>query len=281
MEPKSNRKDVILNEFRFVGMSRSGNHAIINWVISQLNGTYCFLNCAEPKHNPFTSARPLGVEANIYKTNIPSFNLLQEQQGDFSAKDYLLYSHEDCFLGSLNHPVYKKNRDRWLGQAAVKRNILILRDPFNLFSSRIKSGLIIGHYTHHGTRPISIPILKRIYKQHAREFLERKKYLDNRVLINFNNWAADKDYRKSIADTLQIPFTDKGFKEVSYVAGGSSFDGTNLSGRANKMDLHNRWKEFARDDFFWSMFDAELIELTQEIFDITPPITFLKENSIF
>ena len=47
------------NEIRVVGMSRSGNHAIINWILQGIRGPYCFLNCAEAGHNPFAWARPL------------------------------------------------------------------------------------------------------------------------------------------------------------------------------------------------------------------------------
>jgi hypothetical protein len=46
-------------EIRVIGMSRSGNHAIIDWVLSQARGRMCFLNCAEPGTNPFRSARPV------------------------------------------------------------------------------------------------------------------------------------------------------------------------------------------------------------------------------
>ncbi|MEX2574938.1 MAG: hypothetical protein WD317_11600 [Balneolaceae bacterium] len=268
-----NRSIDHITEFRFVGMSRSGNHAVINWIINQLPGRYCFLNCAEPKHNPFATARPLSEGGKTYKTNIRSFDLKDEQQGKFSEKDYLLYSYEDSFLGSLNHPSFKKNRDRWVGRAAVLKTLLILRDPFNLFASRIKSNLLLGHYTY-GTKPISLLALKRIYKQHAREFLGEKKNLKNRVPVNFNSWATNKTYRRSIMEQLDVPFSDKGFQKVSKVAGGSSFDGLELSEKANEMQLQSRWKEFAADERFWKLFDAELADVTRKIFGDIPPLRF-------
>jgi hypothetical protein len=47
------------------------------------------------------------------------------------------------------------------------------------------------------------------------------------------------------------------------------------------MDLQNRWKEFASDERFWSFFDAELVELSREIFgDIAPLPSLQKNNSI-
>lgn len=265
------------NEFRFVGMSRSGNHAIINWILDQLQGNYLFLNCAEPKYNPFTSARPLEMGGKTYLTNISNFEQEKEIAGNFSKKEYLLYSYEDCFLGGLNHSSYKKHHDEWVGKSANRKDILIMRDPFNLFASRIKSNLLRGHYSH-GSRPISILTVKRIYKQHAREFLGKKNNLKNLIPINYNKWVESEEYREKITAELGIDFTDKGFHEVSKVAGGSSFDGTDHSGQAYKMDLHNRWKKFANDEEYWELFDTELIALTSKIFGEIAPLKYYREK---
>lgn len=265
-------------EFRLVGLSRSGNHAIINWIINQLHGSYCFLNCTEPKHNPFFTARPLSENGKSYQTNILNFNLKKEQQHQFSEKDTLLYNHEDCFLGPFNTKKQQEEREKWVGASQEKKDILILRDPFNLFASRIKAGLIRGHYTHHGAKPISLLTLKRIYKQHAREFLKEKNYLKNKVCVSFNSWTTDEGYRRRFAEELGISFSDKGFREVSSVAGGSSFDGTRLSGNANKMELSNRWKKYALEEEYWALFDQELLELTQKIFGNIPPLQYAREH---
>jgi hypothetical protein len=54
------------NEWRAVGMSRSGNHAIIQWLLAQAKGRTCFLNCTEPKNNPFARPRCLGPAKRSY-----------------------------------------------------------------------------------------------------------------------------------------------------------------------------------------------------------------------
>ncbi|MDT0644190.1 hypothetical protein RM553_15240 [Zunongwangia sp. F363] len=276
-EKSVNREVAQKAEFRVVGLSRSGNHAIINWILNQINGRYCYLNCTEPKHNPFLTARPLSEEGKVYQTNIPDFNLKQEQAGEFSQKDYLLYNHEDCFLGPLQKTEKKGINENWLGASREKRNVLILRDPFNLFASRIKAGLLRGHYPGHGAKPISVQTLQRIYKQHAREFLNNK-YLKNKVLINYNSWTSSASYRKEVAEKLGISFSDEGLREVTKVAGGSSFDGTRFSGEAHKMNLHDRWKKFAEDKEYWEMFDPEMINLTVKIFGRIPPVAFAEAN---
>jgi hypothetical protein len=265
------------NEFRIVGISRSGNHAIINWIINQLDGQFCFLNCVEPKHNPFFTARPFNSAGESFQTNICDFNINAERDGNFSKKDFLLYNYEDCFLGMLNHQLFKKSRARWVGESSFKKDILIIRDVFNLFASRIKANLIVGHQTHYGVNPISTLALKRIYKQHAKEFLGEKKNLQDKVLINYNQWFSDNEYRRSIAEKLELPFTDKGLEEVINCAGGSSFDGMRFSGNANKMNLNNRWKEYASEDFFWDLFDEELVKLNSKIFGEIEPVKYWKE----
>ena len=266
-------------EIRFVGLARSGNHAIINWVLNQLPGRYCFLNCTEPKTNPFCSARPLDSDGQVYISNIPGIDIEQERKGYFSDKEFLLYSHEDCFLGALNHSCFLENRERWLGRPAETQDVMILRDPFNLFASRIKSKLLRGHYTCHGAKPISVTTLKRIYKQHAREFFRQKTNLHQPLLINYNRWVADLSYRASLADELALPFTDKGFTRVAKVAGGSSFDGLQWDGKAHNMKVNSRWKEFAEDESYWQLFDDELVELSHKIFGTIAPVRYYQQLS--
>lgn len=276
------QKDVYQNkkEFRIVGLSRSGNHGVINWIINQLDGRYCFLNCTEPKHNPFSTVRPLSASGDLYRTNIHNFDLDQEKTGRFSAKDYLIYNHEDCFLGPLNGKVFRQNKTEWMGESGERKDILLLRDPYNLFASRLKSGLIRGHHTLHGSKPISLLTLQRLYKQHASEFLGEKNYLQNKILINFNLWARSRDYRENLAAELGIPFTDKGFKEVTEVAGGSSFDGTKFSGMAHKMDVNNRWKKYAADPEYMDLFDPEINELASRIFGEIEPVKYFENGLI-
>lgn len=273
-----NNQQTQQHEFRILGLSRSGNHAVVNWLISQLEGKYVFLNCTEPKHNPFLTCRPLSPDGPSYRTNLSDFDLGEEQRGNMSRKDVLIYNHEDSFLGALNSAAQKADRRRWVGNSSIQKDILILRDPFNLFASRMKAGLIRGHYTHHGAKPISIHTLRRIYKQHAREFLGEKKNLKNKVLVNFNSWSSDREYRRQLAHQLAIPFNDTGFSEVPAVAGGSSFDGTTFAGRAHKMKLQDRWRAFEDDEKYWNLFDREIFDLAEKIFGTIEPVTFYRKN---
>jgi hypothetical protein len=243
-------------ELRIIGMSRSGNHAVINWILSQANGRTCFINCAEPKFNPFQTARPLD-DGRTVLANYPDFDLASELRGEFSAKDLLIYSHEDCFLGTMVRGAFEQEHDAMVGPSRQRADVLILRDPYNLFASRL----------HGGFGDVSNDIAMRIWKQHAREFTGDKRYLkQRRVLIAYNRWASDRAYRRCIAAELGIEFGDGSIAEVPAAGNGSSFDGRRYHGSATRMKTLERWKHFAGDRAFAALFDRDVHEMSRRIF---------------
>src|SRR3954463_829192 len=103
--------DVNVTEIRVIGMSRSGNHAIINWILAQARGRTCFLNCAEPGTNPFVSARPLTPELPGWRASYEDFEIEAERAGRFSRKDLLIHSYEDTFLGPFKKAANEVRHD--------------------------------------------------------------------------------------------------------------------------------------------------------------------------
>jgi hypothetical protein len=244
------------NELRVIGMSRSGNHAIINWIINQIPGRYCFLNCAEPKTNPFVSARPL-MHDDAYLANYSDFDLAAEQVGRFSTKDYFIHSYEDCLLGMVASPAFEDQHDRFVGPSARRLDILILRDPFNLFASRERSR--VAH--------VSVKTAVRIWKQHAGEFLGKRRYLNQRrILISYNAWVSESSYRRRLAGELGLRFTDAGFRSISHFAPASSFDGRVFHARADEMRVLHRWRHLVHEPAYRTIFDADMVALSNAIF---------------
>ena len=257
-------------------MSRSGVHAIINWITAQIDGRYCFLNCLELKKNPFHAARPLksGIP---YLANYASFDLEREQQGSLSRKDYLLYNYEDCFLGMVCNDEFEAQRDAWVGRSARQVDVLVLRDPFNLFASRKKADFVNPDKAERYV--VSWKTARRIWKQHAREFIYGRRYLSNeRVLISYSDWVTDWSYRRRIARKLGLVFTDAGFESVAKCAGGSSFDGTKYDGRADQMNVLQRWTHFQHDEQYRELFDEEMLHFSEEIFGRIPGTRELLET---
>ena len=244
------------HEYRVIGMSRSGNHAIIDWILSQASGRACFLNCAEPQSNPLITARPLDSGRRIV-ANYPEFDVEAELRGEFTDKHLLLVSHEDCFLGTVAKGAYEAKHDAFVGPSLERRDILILRDPFNLFASRMR-----GEFGR-----VSTTTALRIWKQHAREYLGVKRYLKHpRILINYNQWASRKTYRREIAEQLGLKFTDASSEKVPATGNGSSFDGRRYDGRATRMRILERWKHFIDSEAYAALFDQEVHTLSQRIF---------------
>ncbi len=243
-------------EIRLVGMSRSGNHALVNWILAQASGRTCFLNCTEPGTNPFESARPLDDGA-VYRANYPEFDLEQERRGRFTAKDLLIQSHEDCFLGYLRKAADDSRHDAWVGRSRQRVDVLLLRDPFNLFASRLRLGI-----DRHGHRTAA-----RIWNQHAREFLGLRRLLrPARVLVSYNRWATEPDYRRAVAEALGLTFSDAGRQDVPAVAAGSSFDGRAFHRRAAQMQVTERWRWLLHCSVLPELFDRETVNLADRIF---------------
>ena len=244
-------------EIRVVGMSRSGNHAIIDWILAQARGRTCFLNCAEPKTNPFESARPIDDDRPGYRANYRGFDVGAERAGRFSRKDLLVHSYEDTFLGSLRHPDAVRRRDEFLGRSARRFDVLILRDPFNLFASRLASG--VGEVT--------LGTAGRIWAQHAREFLGVRRYLGHdRMRVSYNAWASSRAYRERVAEQLGLRFDDAAAESVAVTASGSSFDGMRYDGRAHDMALFDRWRLYTDDPVYLSAITDDMVELSERIF---------------
>jgi hypothetical protein len=257
------------NELRVIGMSRSGNHAIIDWLLSHMPGRTCFLNCVEGKHNPFTSARPLD-DGSVFRASY-RLDLATETRGRFSRKDWLVTSQEDCFLAHGCSREYEQQHDAWVGCSGRRFDLLILRDPFNLFASRRRA------FGEAGTDHVSV----RIWKQHARQFLGRPRNLRHQpLLVRYNDWIGEEAYRREIVETLGLEFHDEGRDRVAACAGGSSFDGRAYCGRPEDMDLLDRWKHYADDPSFRALFDEQLVAFSDEIFGVVPGTDDLLDPSL-
>jgi hypothetical protein len=254
-------------------MSRSGNHAIIDWLLAQVCGAYCFLNCAEPKTNPFHSARPLDDDC-CHRTNIPAFSLARESAGHFACKDLLIYSYEDAYLGAVAHPRFEQHRETFLGASRRRLNVLILRDPFNLLASRIQSGLYDNRYIW-GEKVVTHRMAIRIWKQHAREVLSPRRLTGPTVAILYNRWTDCPAYRLELLTRIGLPARCDNVQRVARVAGGSSFDGLLHDGAPERMPVHQRWRRFINQGSYRACFDAETLRLSEQIFGPSPAMDAL------
>lgn len=219
----------------FFGMSRSGNHPIIQWIMSQEKKEFIFFN-------------------DIRSENGNAYNVLRQTKK--RKADFVICSYE----GNTFDEFYSSFPVKNVKAEGIKR-IILLRDPFNLAASQ---------YFYFGN--ISLPrragrTLSEIWKEHAKEYLGRTDKLENKIPISYNKWFIDKEYRKNIADQLGLKFTDKGINRVSNFAGGSSFDQMRYDGSAQEMKTLSRFETlFYSESAIVEMLlgDKELLALAKE-----------------
>jgi hypothetical protein len=254
------------SEMRVFALRRSGHHAIINWIRFQVKGRHCFLNDCEPNSNPFlTCRRGSSIVASPFVEHSRLF-WHKEALGKLSKKGVLIYNYEDKHFDDILTDYFEENRCKWLGKSQREFNIIILRDPFNLFASKLR--WVYGKkYT-----PSLDDFARTVqyWKDYAREFVGETNHLTNKITINYNKWFVDKDYRKNLSHKLYLPFTDKGLHIVAKwgpTTWGDTFDGTKYDGNAAQMKVLERWKNYKDDEFYISLFrDQELVDLSESIF---------------
>lgn len=214
-------------------MKRSGNHAIINWL--EAHGRFIFFNNAIPiapilrgdKTIPPPRAFAPWLRHHIFPQETRSAYFMEKLR---LRRHSLIVSLEDHDL-----------RLRPFFQVPCQvTNVLIVRDPDNLFASRIRKASLVDNPAYANRAGPAMDRATNLWKSHAREYLGLTDYLEKKVCIYFNSWFSSRDYRRSISRILELDFTDKGFDRVPDEGGGSSFDSTQFDGSNERMGVLSR-----------------------------------------
>lgn len=217
-------------------MKRAGSHAIVEWIKGHIKpGPFCFFNQRQinclvgPKRNHLISE-----DHEIFMFNLEDGKIVENKVVDQRIKD----------LGLSN-------------QIEKRINIILLRDPFNIFASRMRGWSL--KFAENSVK---------LWKEYAKEFLRETQKLDNVLPLNFNSWFSNEDYRKQLSIDLDLEFSDSGKNNLGYW--GSSFDGKEYKSNANEMDVINRWRNYVDDENYINLFDEEIISLSKRIFNFCP-----------
>jgi len=220
------------------GLCRSGTHAVIYWMLGQSEDPKEFFN--NQKLYGTCSARKV--------------------TGDYKLA---IVGHEDYNIPKRSP--YMCNEEKRFGKVDKRTSVIIMRDPYNLFASRLGHKII---------RQLTIKNRKKfikIWKNWGREFLGDTKHVPNKLGISFNQWFSDKSYRQKIAQHLGIPFNDTNINKLSLHGRGSSFDKKRFANDAHKMNVLGRWKHMVNDNTYMRIFqDKEIIEISDRIFGKAP-----------
>lgn len=253
------------------GMKRSGNHGLINWIKGQddakLYNNIVPITDYIAKGIPF----PAGKTVRQWEKHVLRRQLKKHlKAGEFKSlvteviepKKIKIFSMEDHRLD------YRPILDLPINST----NILLIRDAKNLFASRIKKAFKLNipesypkQLDQHFERILST------WKEHAYEFIgETNKLGTDTVKLSFNRWYSDKEYRESLSNKLSLTFSDNGFKNISGIGGGSSFDSTNYNGNPQNMKVLDREKSLTSSEMSLLkeiMSDKEVISLNKAILE--------------
>lgn len=242
-----------------VAMRRSGHHAVLNQLCQQFGGVLHLNNCVirgrprrlHPKTGRFLLYRDWGVRDTRQQGHI-RYRLNARLQPWTSS---LLYSLEDPDPLLDYRPFVEKHERFTL--------LCIARDPFNWLASSLKQG---------GRMVEDLPRRISLWKRHIRLCLDPGQYTDaDFVDINYNRWVAERDYREAVSTRLGLTYSETGREEVREFGLGSSFDGTQLDGKASEMRVLERWRGFEDDERFQRLAQApEIAELSEAYFGFNP-----------
>lgn len=191
-------------------------------------------------------------------------------EGDIKGDlELLMVNYEDHRVDAeVNCPrCLIQNHSSIVGTALDTRYLLCLRDPFNLFASRIKQ-----YEDRVGREEIirKARVTTDLWKNHAREFTGRTRFLPNLITVNYNEWVKQEEYRRDLADRLGVSYKGEDWNRTTHEGGGSTFDKKTIE-KADDMKLFERWKAVREDPVYRGLFrDREILELSEEIFGRIP-----------
>ena len=181
----------------------------------------------------------------------------------------MIYSFEDIQPNDSRLNLFYQKLPQYIGNSKKQINLLILRDPFNLFASLLKSKMMKKN-DDDKFKYINL------FKGYARKYIDQKMNvksdINHQICVNYNQWFSEANYRIKLAEKLGFTVTKEPFQKISDRGKGSYFEGLEYQNQASSMKVLERWKVFKDDLFYKSLFeDRELIELSKMIFNSDAP----------
>jgi hypothetical protein len=198
------------------GLKRSGNHAITHWIAAQGNIEI------------FNNVLPIvPLLSGQLETTVPR-TLNEVKMGQRKRRRKVISRMKRLVMPSPIPMITLE--DHHLSQVPLSdintvKNILILRDPVNTFASRIRKASRGENSAYPQALNDDMIRIINLWKEYAREFIGETAILPNKICIYFNKWYSSVEYRKSVAASLGLKFTDVGYNTISRIGGGSSFEG--------------------------------------------------------
>jgi hypothetical protein len=254
-------------ELQLFGLQRSGNHAVAAWLFQQFEAPVIFFNNVSHFSDPVLHwhSGVIPNTAQFPKAAHPSGRAILEEVR-LMRKAALAISYENLDLRKLPGRELIPNRLEAIGQSGAIRRVVIFREFYNWFASRLRLVEIKGD----NSEVAADKILRQValWRVYAHEVLGKTRFLSPEPVahILFDKWAGDAQYRRAILAELQIACLDNAIDHVPPIGGGSSFDGTSFAGRGADMQIGQRWKYLLADQ--WRVLRPLLKRQASEIDDL-------------
>lgn len=227
------------NLITLFGLQRSGNHAIINWILGLEDGML-FYNNVNPRQNLNESFWPISIPENSLSLRTRENKKIITHEKEINRLirnnniNTILCSYENTNIINYNESFFIKNIISEYGEPHDHKKIIIIRNPLNMLASTIK---ILEQWknnnnisNHEYTRKLNLRM--QSWNNYANLFINDEKKF---IKIKFEDFVSSKDYRTKKAIELGYSNNDKNITFISDAGNGSSFGSVN--------GLNNRWLE--------------------------------------
>ena len=242
------------------GMHRTGHHPIAIWLLHQQQGISNFsINSLTQWLFLIKNGSELSVLANNPIKQGVEEHSDKEKFDDLMwdiKPDLLIATHErekltDVALAFSQSPTFtNKNKPRL---------VVVLRDFRNWVASCVKMA-------ERDNKPTDM-IIDSIDIDTYADHLDWYSPIGSTTFIKYNNWVVDPEYRRKVAEKLNLKFTDASLDQLSIFGGGSSFDGMDYIKTATKMNVTQSYKQM-EGNFAYEAILREYKDLLQESDDV-------------
>lgn len=254
--------------WRFWGIPRSGNHAIIEWVIKNIDDrSLVFLNNCNRglptetfSYTVFDRGHgPEKHRGNIHRDKNRHYERLTNaiERAENIVVSYEMFPVNDAMLSDLLE-------DSGLNGEKTQ-DVFIIRSPLNLLASCIRR--IENETTHKARVAVRIRNFMDNQFSHYLGYLERCIQNDENCVV-YDIWGADESYRLRKLTQLGIKPTDLTLGGMTSAGGGSSFDSKQ---EVNSISTSNRWLQSVDNVHFVDIVDrinsdAKLMAAISKVF---------------
>jgi len=239
-------------ELHFFGLRRSGNHAVLGWIIA-----------GAANHGRRTRHFNDIHDDRMEPPKVPQYG--DSQFAPIRWSGLTIYSYQD-----IRYPQIPQ-LPHYAARPEPSTTRYVVRDLPNLLASRIK---MYEGLEEQGLRrsvsTISYEELACMWVEYARGYVREPDPTSGG--INYPLWFQSRCYRDEVFDALGLGLnTDQGLNEVSDYGFGSSFDLRAYDGRGQDMGVLDRWRHFRHDDRYRHALtsDPEARELNRAFEEIT------------